>query len=103
MSTRKIIVTGGAGFIGSALVWRLNELGYENIVVVDRQTEQGGVGLEGLDQLEAKTAVELTLGTEQDAASYIDVPLRADDYGLRPRIQAGPTSALRESNSRAAS
>jgi len=52
---------------------------------------------------QAKTAVELTLGTEQDAASYIDVPLRADDYGLRPRIQAGPTSALRESNSRAAS
>lgn len=52
---------------------------------------------------QAKTAVELTLGTEQDTAGYLDVPLRADDYGLRPRIQAGPTSALRESNSRAAS
>jgi ADP-L-glycero-D-manno-heptose 6-epimerase len=32
----KIVVTGGAGFIGSAVVWRLNELGYENILVVDR-------------------------------------------------------------------
>jgi hypothetical protein len=52
---------------------------------------------------QAKTAVELTLGTEQDTAGYLDVPLRADDYGLRPRIQAGSTSALRESNSRAAS
>ncbi|WP_264006082.1 hypothetical protein [Mycolicibacterium sphagni] len=52
---------------------------------------------------QAKTAVELTLGTEQDAASYVDVPLRADDYGLRPRIKAGSTSALRESNSLAAS
>jgi hypothetical protein len=52
---------------------------------------------------QAKTAVELTLGTEQDATGYLDVPLRADDYGLRPRIQAGSTSALRESNSRAAS
>lgn len=30
-----IVVTGGAGFIGSALVWRLNELGSENIIIVD--------------------------------------------------------------------
>jgi ADP-L-glycero-D-manno-heptose 6-epimerase len=29
-------VTGGAGFIGSALVWRLNQLGCERIVVCDR-------------------------------------------------------------------
>lgn len=32
----KIIVTGGAGFIGSAVVWRLNELGHEDILIVDR-------------------------------------------------------------------
>ena len=30
-----IIVTGGAGFIGSAIVWRLNSLGYDNIIIVD--------------------------------------------------------------------
>ncbi|MGE0156764.1 MAG: ADP-glyceromanno-heptose 6-epimerase [Geobacter sp.] len=30
-----IIVTGGAGLIGSAVVWRLNQLGHENIVIVD--------------------------------------------------------------------
>ena len=29
------IVTGGAGFIGSAVVWRLNSLGIEDILVVD--------------------------------------------------------------------
>ena len=29
------IVTGGAGFIGSAMIWRLNEAGIDNILVVD--------------------------------------------------------------------
>ncbi|MDQ3219858.1 MAG: ADP-glyceromanno-heptose 6-epimerase [Acidobacteriota bacterium] len=36
---RKIIVTGGAGFIGSAVVWRLNQLGHDNILIVDRLDE----------------------------------------------------------------
>lgn len=31
-----IIVTGGSGFIGSALIWRLNQLGIEDIIVVDK-------------------------------------------------------------------
>ncbi len=30
-----IIVTGGAGFIGSAIVWRLNTLGIDEIIIVD--------------------------------------------------------------------
>lgn len=30
-----IVVTGGAGFIGSALTWRLNKLGADNIFIVD--------------------------------------------------------------------
>lgn len=30
-----IVVTGGAGFIGSAVVWKLNKLGIDKIIVVD--------------------------------------------------------------------
>lgn len=32
---KKILVTGGAGLIGSALIWRLNQLGCERILVSD--------------------------------------------------------------------
>jgi ADP-L-glycero-D-manno-heptose 6-epimerase len=35
-SDARVLVTGGAGFIGSALVWALNRRGCENIVVCDR-------------------------------------------------------------------
>jgi hypothetical protein len=54
---------------------------------------------------QAKTALELTLGTEQDSANYVDVPLPADDYALRPRIRVGSAakSQMRESTSLAAS
>lgn len=31
-----IVVTGGAGFIGSALVWKLNSRGIEDILIVDK-------------------------------------------------------------------
>ena len=30
-----IVVAGGAGFIGSAIVWKLNQLGKTNIIIVD--------------------------------------------------------------------
>ena len=29
------IVTGGAGFIGSAFIWKLNQMGVKDILVVD--------------------------------------------------------------------
>jgi ADP-L-glycero-D-manno-heptose 6-epimerase len=35
----KILVTGGAGFIGSALIWGLNRPGLRNILVCDQLGE----------------------------------------------------------------
>jgi ADP-L-glycero-D-manno-heptose 6-epimerase len=32
----RVIVTGGAGFIGSAFVWRLNREGVDDVLIVDR-------------------------------------------------------------------
>lgn len=54
---------------------------------------------------QAKTAVELTLGTERDDAGDTDGWLPVDDHHLRPRIRAGSESksSLRGSNSLAAS
>jgi len=34
-----IVVTGGAGFIGSALVWKLNALGFDDILIVDDKAQ----------------------------------------------------------------
>ena len=31
-----IVITGGAGFIGSGIIWGLNNRGFDNIIIVDR-------------------------------------------------------------------
>jgi ADP-L-glycero-D-manno-heptose 6-epimerase len=36
LETGRVVVTGGAGFIGSALIWALNLRGVDDILVVDR-------------------------------------------------------------------
>jgi ADP-L-glycero-D-manno-heptose 6-epimerase len=66
-SNARILVTGGAGFIGSALVWELNRRGCDNIVVCD------------------------ILGTNEKWRNL--TPLRFADYveadDLLPRLQSG--------------
>jgi ADP-L-glycero-D-manno-heptose 6-epimerase len=36
LESRRILVTGGAGMIGSAVAWKLNRLGYDRILISDR-------------------------------------------------------------------
>jgi len=64
---KRILVTGGAGFIGSGLVWELNRHGCENIVVAD------------------------FLGTSEKWRNL--TPLRFEDYleadELLPHLQSG--------------
>ena len=45
-----IIVTGAAGMIGSAMVWKLNEMGRNDIIVVDKlRTEEKWLNLRKRD------------------------------------------------------
>ncbi len=80
-------------YVDRKLTLALNSLGSE-------RHQQAVIAL-----FQAKTAVELALGTEQDEADRDDAPVPVDAYRLRPRIQAGPgaKTAMSESNSLAAS
>lgn len=49
-SGKKVLVTGGAGFIGSALIYELNQRGYDKIIVSDRlSTDERYLNLVGLN------------------------------------------------------
>jgi ADP-L-glycero-D-manno-heptose 6-epimerase len=66
-----IIVTGGAGLIGSALIWALNRRGIEDILVVDR-----------LDRSEKwKHLVPLRFADLLDADDFERRTIEGDDFG----------------------
>lgn len=52
----RIILTGGAGFIGSCFLWKLNQEGIDNVIVVDNFTDgckwQNLVGKEFIDYVQ---------------------------------------------------
>ncbi|MDX2127791.1 MAG: ADP-glyceromanno-heptose 6-epimerase [Chloroherpetonaceae bacterium] len=63
-----IVITGGAGFIGSAMVWKLNTMGMTDILIVDElgQTEKWKnlVGLKFNDYLHKDHFLEKLLSEE---------------------------------------
>jgi ADP-L-glycero-D-manno-heptose 6-epimerase len=72
----RVLVTGGAGFIGSGVIWGLNRLGCENIVVADRLRQNDKwrhlVSLRFRDYLEAG---DLLLRLQSGALGKFDLVL----------------------------
>lgn len=70
LSDGKILVTGGAGFIGSALVWALNQRGSNDIIVCDRLgTDEKWKNLVGLSFSDYIDADDLESRLENDPNS----------------------------------
>ena len=74
-NSKAIIVTGGAGFIGSCVVRHLNDQGFSNIVVVDNlgtsEKWKNLVGKKVADVLHKSTLFEWLKGREQDIQGII--------------------------------
>ena len=83
-----IIVTGGAGFIGSAIVWRLNSLGYDNIIIVDEL---------GKDE-KWKNLVGLKYSDFINKDIFIDNVERGLDNNAESIIHMGANSSTTEKN-----
>ena len=59
-----LIITGAAGFIGCNIAKRLNELGFTDLVLVDKQSTQ--MGVPNLEQLQYKDYLP-----KQDLLNYL--------------------------------
>ena len=87
LSRGRIVVTGGAGLIGSALIWALNRRGLDNILVVDR-----------LDRSEKwKHLVPLRFADYLDADDFESRCLQSADAGdVRTVFHLGACSSTTE-------
>ncbi len=89
-----IIVTGGAGFIGSAIVWRLNQLGKEDILIVDSlgndEKWKNLVALKYHDYMEKDEFLSLVMNQRLAAR------LRSDNEPIEAIIHMGACSSTTE-------
>lgn len=84
-----IIVTGGAGFIGSAVIWELNRRGEKNILVVDHLGHEH----------KWKNLVNLSFNDFMERDHFLDI-LRRDKLPQRPRaiVHMGACSSTTETD-----
>lgn len=86
--SHKIIVTGGAGFIGSAIVQRLNQLGETDILIVDR-----------LDKTDKwKNLAPLRFGDYTDADDFIESLDSLDETQVLLHLGACSATTERDAN-----